>query len=197
MKKRFMPLTLASLLVCSLLCTSAFANNKDAGTEPAVSKVDTAALFSAIESSDVQMASALEKQAGAVVIVPDTAQCSRLSDVATSNALQAGSTVEQVANYIPIGNTSAKGNLATGRMLTYRTLSMTEGQTVTINIDYTPVSSEMRVGLKDSSGVVGYETVSDGFGTATFDIDKDGIYSIYVENSSPVSVHFNVSYILD
>ena len=87
--------------------------------------------------------------------------------------------------------------MAAGRTLTYRMLPMTKGQTVTISIESPPASSEMRVGLKDSSGVVDYESVSDGSGTAAFEIAKDGVYSIYVENPSPVSIHFDVSYLLD
>ena len=55
MKKQFMPLALVSLLVCSLLCTSAFAANRDTQTEPAVIEVDTAALFSTIESNEAQI----------------------------------------------------------------------------------------------------------------------------------------------
>lgn len=71
MKKQFMPLALVSLLVCSLLCTSAFAANRDTQTEPAVIEVDTAALFSTIESNEAQMVNVLEKQAGAVVVAPE------------------------------------------------------------------------------------------------------------------------------
>lgn len=198
MKKQFMPLALVSLLVCSLLCTSAFAANRDTQTEPAVIEVDTAALFSTIESNEAQMVNVLEKQAGAVVVgSADMAELSSIDDVTATNALRAGGTVEQSADYVPGGNTPTKGNLAAGRTLTYRMLPMTKRQTVTISIEYTSASSEMRVGLKDSSGVVDYESVSDGSGTAAFEIAKDGVYSIYVENPSSVSIYFDVSYLLD
>ena len=132
-----------------------------------------------------------------MVASADMAEFFSIDDVTATNALRAGGTVEQAADYVPGGNTPAKGNLAAGRTLTYRMLQMTKGQTVTISIEYTPASSEMRVGLKDSSGVVDYESVSDGSGTAAFEIAKDGVYSIYVENPSPVSIHFDVSYLLD
>ena len=61
MKKQFMPLALVSLLVCSLLCTSAYAANRDTQMEPAVIEVDAAALFSTIEGNGVQMINVLEK----------------------------------------------------------------------------------------------------------------------------------------
>ena len=61
MKKQFMPLALVSLLVCSLLCTSAFAANRVTQMEPAVIEVDAAALFSTIEGNGVQMINVLEK----------------------------------------------------------------------------------------------------------------------------------------
>ena len=114
-----------------------------------------------------------------MVASADMAEFSSIDDVTATNALRAGGTVEQAADYVPGGNTPTKGNLAAGRTLTYRMLPMTKRQTVTISIEYTPASSEMRVGLKDSSGVVDYESVSDGSGTAAFEIAKDGVYSIY------------------
>ena len=141
MKKQFMPLALVSLLVCSLLCTSAFAANRDTQTEPAVIEVDTAALFSTIESNEAQMVKVLEKQAGAVVVAPEF---SHFSDVATSNALQAGGDVEQT-DYVP-GTEShedgidpeSSGELAAGKSWSYDAQSMSKGQKITISVDYTP-----------------------------------------------------------
>ena len=141
MKKQFMPLALVSLLVCSLLCTSAFAANRDTQTEPAVIEVDTAALFSTIESNEAQMVNVLEKQAGAVVVAPEF---SHFSDVATSNALQAGGDVEQT-DYVP-GTEShedgidpeSSGELAAGKSWSYDAQSMSKGQKITISVDYPP-----------------------------------------------------------
>lgn len=200
MTKQFMPLALVSLLVCSLLCTSAFAADRDTQTEPAVIEVDTAALFSTIESNEAQMVNVLEKQAGAVVVAPEF---SHFSDVATSNALQAGGDVEQT-DYVP-GTEShedgidpeSSGELAAGKSWSYDAQSMSKGQKITISVDYTPTSSNMQIGLKDSNGTVYYTTVTGGSGSATFSINKTGTYSIYVGNPSSVSVNFDVSYILD
>lgn len=200
MKKRFMPLTLASLLVCALLCTSAFAANRDTQTEPAVIEVEPAALFSTIGNSDVQMVNVLEKQAGAVVVAPEF---SHFSDVVAPNALQVGGDVEQT-NYVP-GTEShkdgidpeASGELAAGKSWSYDAQSMSKGQKITISVDYTPTSSNVQIGLKDSNGTVYYTTVTGGSGSATFSINKNGTYSIYVGNPSSVSVNFDVSYLLD
>lgn len=203
MKKRFMPLTLAFLLVCSLLCTSAFAANGGSQTEPAVIEVDTAALFSIIESSDVQMVNALETQGGADVVAPDTAQSSRIGDVAAPNALQAGGDVGQIADYVPSTEShedgiapESSGELAAGKSWSYDAQFMSKGQKITISVDYTPTSSNMQIGSKDSNGTVYYTTVTGGSGSATFSINKAGSYSIYVGNPSSVSVDFDVSYIL-
>ena len=199
MKKQFMPLALVSLLVCSLLCTSAYAANRDTQMEPAVIEVDTAALFSTIESNEAQMVNVLEKQAGAVVVAPEF---SHFSDVATSNALQAGGDVEQT-DYVP-GTEShedgidpeSSGELAAGKSWSYDAQFMSKGQKITISVDYTPTSSNMQIGSKDSNGTVYYTTVTGGSGSATFSINKAGSYSIYVGNPSSVSVDFDVSYIL-
>ena len=200
MKKQFMPLALVSLLVCSLLCTSAFAANRDTQTEPAVIEVDTAALFSTIESNEAQMVNVLEKQAGAVVVAPEF---SHFSDVATSNALQAGGDVGQIADYVPSTEShedgiapESSGELAAGKSWSYDAQFMSKGQKITISVDYTPTSSNMQIGSKDSNGTVYYTTVTGGSGSATFSINKAGSYSIYVGNPSSVSVDFDVSYIL-
>ena len=164
-------------------------------------EVDTAALFSTIESNEAQMVNVLEKQAGAVVVAPEF---SHFSDVATSNALQAGGDVGQIADYVPSTEShedgiapESSGELAAGKSWSYDAQFMSKGQKITISVDYTPTSSNMQIGLKDSNGTVYYTTVTGGSGSATFSINKTGTYSIYVGNPSSVSVNFDVSYILD
>ncbi len=93
---------------------------------------------------------------------------------------------------------ASSGNLAPGKYLVYDYQTIHAGQTVSIDIEYTPTDVEMRVGVynPDKDEIIsGY--VVDGSGVGTITIHETGTYGIYIGNPSDASVHFNASYFIN
>jgi len=91
----------------------------------------------------------------------------------------------------------ANGDLGAGKSYSYNKQYLAKGKKVTINAEWTPTESDIRIGLKSSSGTVTAKTVSDGVGNVTYEIQVSGDYYIYVGNPSSSSVNFDISYIVN
>jgi hypothetical protein len=98
--------------------------------------------------------------------------------------------------YVPV-EPFANGDLAAGKSYSYDYQSLSKGQTVTINADWTPTGSNVNIGLKSSNGTVTSKTVTGGSGEVTYTINSTGYYYIYIGNPSSAGVKFTVSYIVN
>lgn len=90
------------------------------------------------------------------------------------------------------------GSLAPGGSYSIDPQRMTAGQRITVNVNYTPTTANLRIGIKNNTTNQTYtRLVSGGSGAAPITIPTTGTYSIYVANpSTTVSVRFSVSYFL-
>lgn len=91
----------------------------------------------------------------------------------------------------------ASGDLAAGKSYSYDYQYIAKDQKVTINAEWTPAESDIRIGLKSSNGTITAKTVSDGEGGVTYKIQSGGYYYIYIGNPSGSDVDFHVSYIVN
>ena len=91
----------------------------------------------------------------------------------------------------------ATGDLGAGKSYSYDKQYLSKDQKVTINAEWTPTGSDIKIGLKSSSGTVTAKTVSGGSGSVTYTINSSGDYYIYVGNPSKSAVKFDVSYIVN
>lgn len=91
----------------------------------------------------------------------------------------------------------SSGDLGGGKAYTYDKQTLTKGQTVTINAEWTPTSVDINIGLKSAAGTVTSKKVTGGSGDVTYTINSTGEYSIYVGNNSSSNVKFDVSYIVN
>lgn len=91
----------------------------------------------------------------------------------------------------------ANGSLAPGASYSFDKQYIAKGQKVTINAEWTPTSSNMKIGLKSDGGTITANTVSGGSGSAAYQINTSGYYYIYIGNPSSSSVNFYISYIVN
>lgn len=69
---------------------------------------------------------------------------------------------------------------------------------MTVNANWTPTSANVQIGLIDNNTGYGLvKTVSNGSGSASFEITGDSNFSIFIGNLSTSSIHFDVSYIVN
>lgn len=91
----------------------------------------------------------------------------------------------------------ASGDLGAGKSYSYDKQYIAKGKKVTINAQWAPTESDLKIGLKSaSSGKVAAKTVSGGDGSVTYEIETSGDYYIYIGNPSKSAVKFDVSYIV-
>ena len=92
----------------------------------------------------------------------------------------------------------ASGNLSGGKGYAFDSQDLTKGQKVTVNANWTPTSANVQIGLIDNNTGYGLvKTVSNGSGSASFEITGDSNFSIFIGNLSTSSIHFDVSYIVN
>lgn len=91
----------------------------------------------------------------------------------------------------------ASGDLGAGKSYSYDKQYLAKGKKVTINAEWAPTESDLKIGLKSSSGNIAAKTVSDGYGSVTYEINTSGDYYIYIGNPSKSAVKFDVSYIVN
>lgn len=92
----------------------------------------------------------------------------------------------------------ASGNLSPGAYVLFDRQTLAQGNSVVISASWTPTSSDLEVGIYSHAlGLVYDTTLSGGSGSASFDVNATGEYSIYVENPSAATVRFDVSYLVN
>lgn len=90
------------------------------------------------------------------------------------------------------------GAAFTIRPYAFDSQDLTKGQKVTVNANWTPTSANVQIGLIDNNTGYGLvKTVSNGSGSASFEITGDANFSIFIGNLSTSSIHFDVSYIVN
>lgn len=75
-------------------------------------------------------------------------------------------------------------------------ISVAQGDTVKIEVQYSPFYESLDVGLKDMDGVYHYQTMTGGNGDVTIQIQTSGNYTLQFRNNSDseISVSGTISY---
>ena len=69
----------------------------------------------------------------------------------------------------------ARGSLAPGKAYIYNSMSLTEGEIITLNATWTPSNASVSIGLWNDANSVGLmQPVSNGSGSAQFEVTKSG-----------------------
>jgi len=95
---------------------------------------------------------------------------------------------------VPFGT----GSIAPGHAITIDPQTMCAGQRISVNVTYTPTTTNLRIGVKNMTTNQTYTgLISAGYGSKTITIPTTGTYRIYVANpSTTTTVRVNVSYFL-
>ena len=89
----------------------------------------------------------------------------------------------------------ARGSLAPGKAYIYNSMSLTEGEIITLNATWTPSNASVSIGLWNDANSVGLmQPVSNGSGSAQFEVTKSGNFSLIIANTSAVSIDWDMSY---
>lgn len=90
------------------------------------------------------------------------------------------------------------GALAPGRVFNIDPQRMAAGQSVTVNVEYTPTNTHLIIGVKNTvTNQTQTQFAYGGSGTAVITIPTTGTYCIYVANpSASITAHVNISYFL-
>lgn len=74
-------------------------------------------------------------------------------------------------------------------------MSLTEGEIITLNATWTPSNASVSIGLWNDANSVGLmQPVSNGSGSAQFEVTKSGNFSLIIANTSAVSIDWDMSY---
>lgn len=89
----------------------------------------------------------------------------------------------------------ARGSLAPNKAYIYNSMSLTEGEIVTLNATWSPNNASVSIGLWNDANSVGImKPVSNGSGSAQFEVTKSGNFSLIIANTSDVSIDWDMSY---
>ena len=150
--------------------------------------VDLSQMKRSTDSSD--FAKVIETTTG----FADLSQFNLSTDAADNMMFYQGTVSAKAGEAVPY----ASGNLSGGKGYAFDSQDLTKGQKVTVNANWTPTSANVQIGLIDNNTGYGLvKTVSNGSGSASFEITGDSNFSIFIGNLSTSSIHFDVSYIVN
>lgn len=92
----------------------------------------------------------------------------------------------------------ARGSLAPNKAYIYNSMSLTKGEVITINASWSPSSASVSIGLMNNANNVGMlKPVSNGSGSAKFEVTESGSFSLVIANTSAVSIDWDMSYVIE
>lgn len=92
----------------------------------------------------------------------------------------------------------ARGSLAPNKAYIYNSMSLTKGEVITLNASWSPSSASVSIGLMNNANNVGMlKPVSNGSGSAKFEVTESGSFSLVIANTSAVSIDWDMSYVIE
>lgn len=92
----------------------------------------------------------------------------------------------------------ARGSLAPGKGYIYNSMSLTKGEVITLNASWSPSSASVSIGLMNNANNVSMlKPVSNGSGSAKFEVTESGSFSLVIANTSAVSIDWDMSYVIE
>jgi len=92
----------------------------------------------------------------------------------------------------------ARGSLAPNKAYIYNSMSLTKGEVITLNASWSPSSASVSIGLLNDANSVGMlKPVSNGSGSAKFEVTESGNFSLVIANTSAVSIDWDMSYVIE
>lgn len=191
-------LVLALALVVSCLATSAMAAKIDPTASSRIDRDDaTLVNFDDIQvakAADWAMPTDLARDGGNPILC-------NLSDIQVVEDAEWASLID---NDTPVALSDdgimplARGSLAPGKGYIYNSMYLTKGEVITLNATWSPSSASVSIGLWNDANSVGImKPVSNGSGSAQFEVTKSGNFSLIITNTSDVSIDWDMSYVIE
>lgn len=92
----------------------------------------------------------------------------------------------------------ARGSLAPNKAYIYNSMSLTKGEVITLSASWSPNNASVSIGLWNDANNVGMlKPVSNGSGSAKFEVTESGNFSLVIANTSAVSIDWDMSYVIE
>lgn len=192
MKKNVLAIGIMALLVCAVGLSVALAS--DNVTVPPAAKVSE---ISGSEGQSVELGSRVDapiNSVGGCDCVNDSATIS-LDETIVEHGSVCLDCVRPIGEKVSDDGTRAtysiSGTLTPCEMHCYGPWYFSSGEDTTVSISWTPTSSSVDVGLRDSAGNFYYVTCTGGACSHTFHIVQGGNYHVCIRNSGASTINYN------